>query len=97
MCAPLYIIRVHSKDILSFPENTLITEGESSDTFHFFTLPSTPPSDLACTSTFESLTLKWNDPTRGMPEMINQAYRFAYSLTDGRFTRKYFNSQKMKK
>lgn len=57
---------------------TLITEGETSDVFYFYTSPTLPPADLACETTYDSLILTWSQPTLGMEE--NTTYYYSYNL-----------------
>ena len=63
----------------------LITEGENSEYFYFFTLPTSLPFDLRCGSTFDTLSLQWTDPTIGMRE--NVPYFYNYNLVKGRYSR----------
>ena len=60
---------------------TLITEGETSDPFYFATLPTSPPVQQECVSTWDSLSFKWNNPTEGMVD--ETVYHYAYRLLKG--------------
>ena len=62
---------------------TLITDGETSDEFYFYTLPTSPPSDLECATTYDSLSLTWGNPTIGMVD--NTSYQFSYTLVDSMY------------
>ena len=66
---------------LSSIGNTLITEGETSYPFYFYTLPTTPPIMMACESTLDSITFKWKKPTTGMVDQT--VYHYDYSLSQG--------------
>ena len=60
---------------------TLITEGETSHSFYFKTLPTSPPSMLPCESTYDSIKFAWKKPTTGM--INDMVYHFDYSLSQG--------------
>ena len=62
-----------------FADTNLITEGETSDEFYFYTLPSSVPANLECDADFETLSINWEDPTIGM--VSNTSYTFSYSLS----------------
>ena len=65
----------------------MIAKGTSSDDFYFFTLPSSPPSDLECVaSTFESLDLKWKYPDPNEMFANDTVYHFSYNLVKSMFT-----------
>ena len=64
---------------------TLITDGETSDEFYFYTLPTSPPSDLECATTYDSLSLTWGNPTIGMVD--NTSYQFSYTLVDSMWSK----------
>ena len=68
-------------------ETNLITEGDNSEDFYIHTLPSSPPSDLECTTTFNSLELTWTYPSTGMFDDFNDAsfYHFYYELNESEF------------
>lgn len=74
----------HSGNILPwYLGTTLITDGETSDAFYFYTLPTSPPSDLECATTYDSLSLTWGNPTIGMVD--NTSYQFSYTLVDSMY------------
>ena len=52
----------------------MITEGENSNKFYFFTLPSSIPADLECKAESHALSLQWTDPTIGMVENVTYHY-----------------------
>ena len=58
----------------------LITEGETSGEFYFYTLPTSTPSDLKCEATTDDLIVTWSDPTTGMDQ--NTIYQYSYYLID---------------
>ena len=62
-----------------FADTNLITEGETSDEFYFYTLPSSVPANLECDADFETLSINWEDPTIGM--VSNTSYTFSYTLS----------------
>ena len=58
----------------------LITEGETSDLFFFFTSPSSPPVEVNCETTEKSIVPKWKNPTsHGMNK--NDVYKFKWYLS----------------
>ena len=65
---------------------TLITEGETSDDFYFYTVPSTLPSNLECTASYTEdyghmIELTWNDPTTfDLDE--DSTFKYSYSLIE---------------
>ena len=74
------MLQLKMHDFSCLTEISLITEGETSEEFYFYTLPTSPPSDLACDTTYDTLSLTWSDPTMGMVE--NTTYQFSYNLLD---------------
>ena len=80
ICHFLYDVHKVSKYIFFwFTDTNLITEGETSDEFYFYTLPSSVPANLECDADFETLSINWEDPTIGM--VSNTSYTFSYSLS----------------
>ena len=82
LCLKHYLVDIHSR-FYAYLGNNLIAEGESSDEFYFFTLPSSPPADLKCKTESHSLSLRWRDPIIGMIE--NVTYQYSYDLIAGMF------------
>ena len=80
----IYINKICLLDI------NLITEGETSEAFYFYTLPTTEPSDLTCETTiiagisasdyYYNAAFSWQNPTTGISEDI--AYQFSYNLVE---------------
>ena len=70
----------------------MITEGETSDVFYFYTLPTLPPADLACETTYDSLSLTWSQPTLGMEE--NTTYYYSYNLIKSMYAHMLFSTTK---
>ena len=75
------------KTFFSFLKDiTLITEGETSDDFYFYTVPSTLPSNLECTASYNEdyghmIELTWNDPTTfDLDE--DSTYKYSYILIE---------------
>ena len=77
------MLQLKMHDFSCLTEINLITEGETSEEFYFYTLPTSPPSDLACDTTYDTLSITWSDPTIGMVE--NTTYQFSYNLVDSKF------------
>ena len=73
-------------------ESNLITEGDNSEDFFIHTLPSSPPLDLDCKTTFDSLDLTWTFPSTGMFEDSNDEtfYHFYYELSESKFNESTF-------
>ena len=73
-------------------ESNLITEGDNSKDFFIHTLPSSPPSNLECKTTFDSLELTWTYPSSGMFDDFNDAsfYHFYYELNESKFIESIF-------
>ena len=69
----------------------MITEGETSDVFYFYTSPTLPPADLACKTTYDSLSLTWSQPTLGMEE--NTTYYYSYNLIKSMYAHMLFQQQ----
>ena len=46
-------------------------------------MPTSPPSDLECATTYDSLSLTWGNPTIGMVD--NTSYQFSYTLVDSMY------------
>ena len=60
----------------------LISEGETSEHFFFFTSPSSPPVKISCETTEDSIVPKWKNPkTHGMN--ANDLYKFKWRLSIG--------------
>ena len=58
----------------------LISEGETSESFFFFTSPSSPPVKISCETTENSIVPKWKNPnTHGMN--TNDTYKFKWYLS----------------
>ena len=73
------LIKLKNLFFFWFADTNLITEGETSDEFYFYTLPSSVPANLECDADFETLSINWEDPTIGM--VSNTSYTFSYSLS----------------
>ena len=68
----------------SFLDTNLITVGETSEEFQFYTLLSSPPSSLACETTDNTLSISWNDPTVGL--VAGTDYTYSFSLMESMFS-----------
>jgi hypothetical protein len=82
-----YCATSHIKILFSsLTDITLITEGETSDDFYFYTVPSTLPSNLECTASYTEdyehmIELTWDDPTIfDLDE--DSTYKYSYSLIE---------------
>jgi hypothetical protein len=64
-------------------DTNVITEGETSDEFYFYTLLSSPPSSLECETLYNQMDLTWNNPTNGLDS--GTSYEYSYSVTDSKF------------
>ena len=75
-------------------ESNLITEGDNSEDFFIHTLPSSPPLDLKCETTFDSLNLTWTFPFTGMFEQSNDVsyYYFKYELIESKLKKSTLSS-----
>ena len=84
-CCVVLIVTIVKMYLIS--ESNLITEGDNSEDFFINTLPSSPPSDLECTTTFDSLELTWTYPSSGMFDDFSDAslYHFYYELNESKF------------
>ena len=61
----------------------MITEGETSDEFYFYTLLSSPPSSLECETLYNQMDLTWNNPTNGLDS--GTSYECSYTVTESMF------------
>jgi hypothetical protein len=68
----------------SFLDTNLITVGETSEEFQFYTLLSSPPSSLACETTDNTLSISWSDPTVGL--VSGTDYTYSFSLMESMFS-----------
>ena len=68
----------------SFLDTNLITVGETSEEFQFYTLLSSPPSSLACETTDNTLSISWSDPTVGL--VAGTDYTYSFSLMESMFS-----------
>ena len=64
-------------------DTNVITEGETSDEFYFYTLLSSPPSSLECETLYNQMDLTWNNPTNGLDS--GTSYEYSYSVTESMF------------
>ena len=80
--------------IFFLSESNLITEGDNSEDFFIHTLPSSPPLDLKCETTFDSLNLTWTFPFTGMFEQSNDVsyYYFKYELIESKLKKSTLSS-----
>ena len=67
-----------------FLDTNLITVGETSEEFQFYTLLSSPPSSLACETTDNTLSISWSDPTVGL--VAGTDYTYSFSLMESMFS-----------
>ena len=67
---------------LSLIDTNLITLGETSDEFHFYTRPSSPPSSVECETSVDTLAISFYDPTVGLE---SGTYTYTYTLTDSMY------------
>ena len=62
----------------------MITVGETSEEFQFYTLLSSPPSSLVCETTDDTLSISWSDPTVGL--VAGTDYTYSFSLMESMFS-----------
>ena len=64
-------------------DTNVITEGETSDEFYFYTLLSSPPSSLECETLYNQMDLTWNNPTNGLDS--GTSYEYSYTVAESMF------------
>ena len=69
----------------------MITEGETSDEFYFYTLLSSPPSSLECETLYNQMDLTWNNPTNGLDS--GTLYECSYTVTESMFLYLYLSKK----
>ena len=70
--------------VFNLTDTNVITEGETSDEFYFYTLLSSPPSSLECETLYNQMDLTWNNPTNGLDS--GTSYECSYTVTESMFS-----------
>ena len=79
---PNFSKKKKKSDFIFVVGDHLIAKGDYSKEFYFYTLPTSPPLELECETSYDSVTPKWKNPTIGLKN--GTEYKFIYNLQSGK-------------